>query len=304
MNKSIRILLRNNDLLVKIYDLLKSFYYKYCISDKKFLTNRFKKRLGRQVNLDNPIRYNDKLQWLKINWYDFQATKCADKYEVREFVIEKIGEKYLNDMYGVYDSVDEIDIDTLPKSFVLKGTHGSGFNIVCKDKNQMNWDKELKKMRRWLTTNYYLQNKEWVYKELKPRIICERFIEQGSEEELRDYRIFCFNGEPKFIAVDFSITNKNKTRRNLYDLDWGIMDSEISYPRELDIVVSKPEKLDEMLDLSRKLSSTFPHARVDFYYIKNKIIFGEITFFHQSGMGKVRPLSFEDTMGDWLKLPV
>jgi TupA-like ATPgrasp len=304
MNKSIRIILRNNDLLVKIYDSLKSFYYKYCISDKKFLTTRFKKRLGREVNLDNPIRYNDKLQWLKINWYDAQAAKCADKYEVREFITEKIGEEYLNDIYGVYDSVEEIDIDTLPKSFVLKGTHGSGFNIVCKDKNKMDWDKEFKKMRRWLATNYYLQNKEWVYRDLKPRIICEKFIEQGSGEELRDYRIFCFNGEPKFITVDFSITDKSKTRRNLYDLNWNLMDKEISYPRELDMVVSKPKKLDEMLDLSRKISSTFPHARVDFYYINNKIIFGEITFFHQSGMGTVTPIGFENTMGDWLKLPV
>lgn len=281
----------------------KQVYYKYFISDVKLIKKRFKSRLGRDVELKNPIKYNDKLQWLKLYWRDPLATVCADKFEVRKFVKDNIGDEYLNDIYGIYESVDEINIENLPKSFVLKGTHGSGYNIVCKDKTKMNWDIEYKKMRNWLKTNYYFQNREWVYKNIKPRIVCEKYIEQDDGAELRDYRFFCFYGEPKFITVDFNITNKKKTRRNLYDLNWKLMNEEISYPKELTIKVSKPKRLEEMLNLSRKLSSNFPHARVDFYYIKDKILFGEITFFHQSGMGIIKPLEFEEEMGSWLMLP-
>lgn len=302
MSSLIREKLKSNDSIVKFYDGVKSVYYKYLVSDEQLIRRKFKKRLGREVNLKNPVKYNDKLQWLKLNWYDPIATKCADKYEVREIIKEKVGEKYLNELIAVYESVDEIDIDKLPDKFVLKGTHGSGFNIICKDKSKMNWDEEFKKMRRWLRTNYYLQNRESVYKDIKPRIICEEFLVQDDGDELRDYRFFCFNGRPKFITVDFSITEKQKTRRNLYGLEWNLMDAEISYPKETNIQVEKPEKLEEMIELSKKLSSGFPHARVDFYYIDKRVIFGEITFFHQSGMGRINPEEFEVDMGNWLEL--
>ena len=302
MIPKIREILKNNENIVRTYDKFKEFYYRHVISDEELIRKKFKKRLGREVELENPIKFNDKLQWLKLNWHDPIATKCADKYEVRKIIKEKIGEEYLNELIGVYESVDEINIDELPEKFVLKGTHGSGFNIICKDKSKMNWDEEFKKMKRWLRKNYYLQNREWVYKDIKPRIICEEFINQD-DDELRDYRFFCFNGEPKFISVDFSINNKEKTRRNLYDLDWNLLDAEMSYPKETNIKVEKPKKLDEMIELSKKLSVGFPHSRIDFYYNKNKIIFGEITFFHQSGTSQIRPVEFEIQMGHWLELP-
>lgn len=291
--------LKKNERVVSIYDNLNMFYYKYLTSDEKIIRRRFKKKLGREVVLNNPILFNDKIQWLKLNWYDYKATQSADKYEVRKL----INDEYLNELYAVYDSVEEIDISKLPTSFVLKGTHGSGFNIICTDKTKMNWEEEFKKMRRWFKINYYLYSREWVYKDIKPRIICEKFIEQNDGKELRDYRFFCFNGEPKFITVDFNITDKKKTRRNLYDLDWNLTENEISYPKEVNLQIDKPAKLNEMITLSKKLSSTFPHARIDFYYIKEKIIFGEITFFHQSGMGNIKPIEFEKKMGEWLKLP-
>ncbi|AOY75608.1 ATP-grasp fold amidoligase family protein [Clostridium formicaceticum] len=295
--------LENNELFVAILDKLKEYYYKYLISDVSIIKKRFKERLGREVELNNPIKYNDKLQWLKLNWHDPIATKCADKYEVREIIEERIGSEYLNELIAVYESIDDIDIDKLPEKFVLKGTHGSGFNMICADKSNINWHDKFKVMSRWFRKNYYWQNREPVYKNIKPRIICEKFLVQNGGDELRDYRFFCFNGEPKFITVDFSITDKKKTRRNLYDLQWNLMDAEISYPKEMNIKVDKPEKFEEMIELSRKLSSGFSHARVDFYYIDNKIIFGEITFFHQSGMGKISPEEFEITMGNWLELP-
>lgn len=295
--------LKNNEFFMGSYDFVKEIYLGKFISDERLVKKTFKRDLNRNVNLKNPLKYNDKLQWLKLNWQDDLATTCADKYEVREIIKQTIGEKYLNPLLAVYDSVDEIKIEELPNRFVLKGTHGSGFNIICHDKNKMDWNKEFKKMRRWLRKNYYIQNREPVYKNIKPRIICEEFLVQDDYEELRDYRFFCFNGEPKFITVDFSITDKKKTRRNLYTLDWDMMDAKISYDHEKNIILEKPVFLEEMISLSKKLSSNFPHARIDFYYINNKIIFGEITFFHQSGKGKISPEKFELQMGEWLKLP-
>lgn len=293
----------NKSYLREIKDYFRFFYYKFLISDEQLIRKRFRKRLNREVNLENPIKFNDKLQWLKLNWDDPLAAKCADKFEVREFVEAKIGAQYLNEIIGIYDSVEDIKINTLPDKFVLKGTHGSGFNIICTDKDNMNWDDKLNIIKRWFSKNYYWQNREPVYKGMKPRVIAEKFLIQEKDHELRDYRFFCFDGEPKFISVDFNITNKNKTRRNLYDLNWNLLDATISYPQEINIKVEKPDKLNKMIEISEKLSAGFPHARVDFYYIDNKIIFGEITFFHQSGMGKISPEEFETKMGNWLNLP-
>ena len=212
------------------------------------------------------------------------ATQCADKYAVREFVTERIGAQYLNELIAVYETVNDIDFEQLPNRFVLKVTHGSGFNLICKDKQEINWKEEVKKLKRWQNTNYQLYNREWVYKNISPRIICEKYLEQDDGTELKDFRFFCFNGEPKFIAVDFDIIDKTKTRRNIYDLEWNLLDVEISYPNELSKRVSKPEKLSEMIEISRELSSGFPHARVDLYYVNNRIIFGEITFFIKAAL--------------------
>ena len=293
--------LKDNDIAVKISDGLRRVYYKNLISDEQLIRKRFMKRLGREVNLENPTKFNDKLQWLKLNWYDPIATKCADKYEVREIVKERIGEEYLNELIAVYESVDKIDISKLPNQFVLKGTHGSGFNIICKNKFNMNWEEEFKKMRRWLGTNYYLQSREWVYKDQKPRIICEKYLSGEDGNPPNDYKVFCFNGQPRIIEVDFDRFKNH--RRNFYDVNWNFIDGEIKYPNDATVDIKRPEKLTEMLNLSRALSTDFPHVRVDFYYLNNQIVFGELTFFHQSGMGEISPEEFEVAMGDWLELP-
>lgn len=295
--------LKKSKVLVGIVHKARYFLYKYIYSDERLIKNKYKEYLNRTLELDNPVKFNDKLQWLKLNWYDTEAVTAADKYKARDFVKERIGAEYLNELYAVYESVEQIDISELPDSFVLKGTHGSGYNIICLDKHKIDWEKAFKKMEKWLSTNYFWENREWVYKDIKPRIICEKLLVEEGEEGLRDYRFFCFDGDPKFITVDFDINEKEKTRRNLYDLKWNLMDEEISYPKELDIKLERPAKLNEMIELSKKLSEGFPHARVDFYYVNNKIYFGEITFFHQSGLAEIRPEKFEVTMGNWLKLP-
>lgn len=260
-------------------------------------------RTNKILKLNKPSLYNEKIQWLKLNWNDRRASICADKYEVREIVKEKIGERYLNKLIAVYHSVEEIDLSVLPKKFVLKGTHGSGFNIICTNKDHMNWDFEFNKMRTWLNVDYFALNDEWVYEDIKPRIVCEEYIASNTEGELQDYRIFCFDGVPKFVSVDFSITDKSKTRRNIYDLNWNLMEAEIHYPNEKSFELEKPKKLEEMLMLAKKLSEGFPHVRVDFFYYEDQIIFGELTFFHQSGMANIKPDSFNLEMGKWIHLP-
>lgn len=305
---SLRKFLKRNQQILTINDKLKEFYYKKLISEKGQIQNRFKKRVGHEVNLDNPTKFNEKLQWLKLNWYDPIATKCADKYGVREFVKEKIGEEYLNEIYAVYESVEEIEIDKLPKSFVLKATHGSGFNLICNDKNEINWDKTFKVMRRWLKRNYYWENREWVYKDIKPRIICEKFLTEDSGNlSLTDYKFFCFNGQPKYCQV---IRGRNENQSiDFYDTEWNHMSfsglfNNNEYFSNSPTSFSKPKNYDKMLSLSKKLSKTFPFVRVDFYLVEEKIYFGELTFFPLSGYGYFYPREWDRKIGDMLELPL
>lgn len=266
---------------------------------------RFIRKLKRKLDLVHPVKYNDKIHWLKLYWKDPLAQKCADKYEVRDYVKEKIGEKYLNTLYGVYDSLDSIDLYKLPQSFVLKGTHGSGFNLFCRDKSSINWKIKYKEMYRWLNTNYFWSSNEWVYKNIKPRIICEKLLSDQSGNLPKDYKLFCFSGEPKLICVD--IDREDKHKRNFYDLNWNFLDIQISKKlrsNNPEIVIEKPCKLNEMIELSRVLSQDFPHVRVDFYIVNNNIYFGELTFFHASGLSRFYPPEFENEMGKWIKLPV
>lgn len=293
--------MKSNDVIAFTYETVMQFVFRHFFSDERVIKRTFKKRLGRLPNLESPIMFNDKLQWLKLNWRDPIAVKCADKFEVRRFVADRIGEEYLNELIGVWESVEEIDIGKLPDRFVLKATHGSGYNIICRDKSKMNWAVELKKLKRWLRTDYSLYGREWVYKGIRPRIICEKYLEEPNTGELRDYKIFCFNGEPKLIQVDMNRFINHK--RNIYDLNWNLMDCTIHYPNDPTAKVERPKKLEEMLQLSAKLSSGFPHVRVDFYYVEDSIVFGELTFFHGNGTKRILPVDFEVEMGNWLKLP-
>ncbi|NMA66485.1 MAG: glycosyl transferase [Clostridiaceae bacterium] len=298
-NNSLRDMLKNNQSIVRIYDGLKEFYYRYCISDETFIKKRFKKNLGRDVDLNNPVKYNDKLQWLKLNWYDPMAVKCADKYEVRQFVKDRIGSEYLNEIFAVYDSVDEINLEQLPTAFVLKGTHGSGFNVICKDKTRVDWNKEFNKMNRWLRTNYYWESREWVYKDIKPRIVCEKLLLDEDGTVPKDYKFFCFDGEPQFMFI--ASDRGRDTKFDFYDLDWNKLPVKQYYPTS-DYNIQKPKNLNKILELSRKLSKGFPHVRVDFYLCGNDVIFGELTFFHFSGTKMFVPEKYDEIFGRYIDL--
>ena len=303
MLRKIKKILKKNEIIMSIYYRCRKFYYKNFFSDEGFIRKKFKKNVGRELDLKTPVKFNDKLQWLKLHWHDPLAAKCSDKFAVRKFVKDRIGKEYLNELYGVYESVNDINFNYLPKQFVLKATHGSSFNIICKNKDKIKWEKEKQKMNRWLKTNFFWHTREWVYKDIDPKIICEKYLKDKNNKPPDDYKIFCFNGEPKLIQVDF---NKfSNPRRNYYEYDsgWQFIDAEVEFSNNPGVKISELKNLDKMLELSKILSDGFPHVRVDFYNIDGKIIFGELTFFHGSGIRSSRPESLKIKMGNWLKLP-
>lgn len=277
--------------------------YGFWIPDTLYLTMYSKLRTGKALNIKQPESFNEKINWIKLYNRDPLMTICADKLKVREFIKNKLGEDKLVPLLWYGKKPEDIPFNELPTAFALKTNNASGTNVIVKDKEKINQNEIINQLNSWLSQDFYTPKREWVYKDIPPRIICEEFLEQDGGDELRDYRFFCFNGKPRFISVDFSITDKSKTRRNLYDLDWNLMDAEITYPKELNIKVEKPEKLEEMIRYSEILAKGFPHVRIDFYYINKKILFGEMTFYHQSGFGEVRPESFGYKIGDWLELP-
>lgn len=295
--------IKKNHLFMEMIQSIRKIYYGRLVSKERLIKRKFKKNLNKKVNLNNPVEFSEKLQWLKLYWHDSYATICADKYNVRNIVQQKIGNNYLNNIIEVFDSVNEIDLEKLPKSFVLKGTHGSGYNIVCKDKTLMNWSLEFKKMHKWLEDRYYITNGEWVYKNIKPRIICEEFLVDDNElDSLTDYKFYCFNGEPIYCQV---IRERNSGGTiDFFDQEWNHMEfTGLQKLPNSKQIIPKPYKHKEMLNIASKLSKPFPFVRVDLYYVNNKVYFGELTFFPRSGFGQFHPLKWNEEIGNLLELP-
>lgn len=301
--------INNNDVFFRLKTLSLKFAemkLKF-VEDKSFIERQYKRKTGKKLNLDKPVTYNEKLQWLKLYYKNPVMNTCVDKYAVRNYVLEKVGDpKILIPLIGVYDNIDEVDFMNLPNEFIMKLTNGSSFNYICHNKT----DKEIKKIKarfkKWIKLNYYALGREWAYKDVKNRIICEELLEPSSGESPEDYRFFCFNGKVEVITVDTdSVINGVKTSnyyRNLYTRDWNRIDATIEYPNITTHDLPKPQKLNEMINIAEKLSEDFPSVRVDFYYFDEKIYFGELTFYHASGYQEIRPYEFAKQMGDWIPL--
>lgn len=303
MNAVIEAMVKNTDWLFYTLTRIRQAYYRYFFDDEKMVKHIYKQRFGTYPNLAEPSSFAEKIQWLKLYWYDELAVQCADKYLVRSYVSETIGENYLNELLGVYEDINTIDFETLPEHFVLKGTHGSHFNIICSDKSSLDWNKEKAKLRRWSSINYYWQNREWVYRDLKPRFIVEKYLDDKSGSSLTDYKFYCFNGEPKFCQI---IKNRGVNESiDFYDLEWkhlpftGLRRINFS-----DLNISKPKGYELMIELAKKLASPFLFVRVDFYNIDGRIIFGELTFFPQSGLGEFSPIEYDRKIAEQLILPI
>lgn len=286
---------------IKLAVILNSLY-----SDEKFIIRQYKRRTGKVLDINNPKTFNEKIQWLKINYKNEIMHACVDKYEVRNIVKEKIGEDILIKNYGVWDKFEDINFDELPNEFILKLTNGSSFNYICTNKTK----REIRKMRRrfkmWQKVDYYKYAKEWAYKGVKNRIICEELLKPSSGEPPNDYRFFCFNGKVHCFSVDYdSVVNGIKTsdyKRNIYTVDGNKMDAVIKYPNKKEIKEEKNALIKKMIEYAEILSKGFPQARIDFYCFDGKIYFGEITFYHASGYQKMYPASFEVELGALIQL--
>ena len=273
------------------------------LSDKCYLKMAFKANLGKKLNLKQPKTFNEKLQWLKLYKRNQEYTTYVDKYKVREYIAEKLGEEYLIPLLGVWDNPDDIDFDALPDQFVLKCNHNSGTGMcICTDKSKLNITKVKKELKKGLKENYYLRGREWPYKNVPRKIIAEKYMVDESGYELKDYKFFCFDGEVKalFIASDRGNPNE-ETKFDFYDEKFNHLPFVNGHPNA-NRTIKCPESFEEMKRLASVLSKGMPHARIDFYDINGKIYFGEITFFHWSGLVPFEPEEWDYTFGSWMDL--
>lgn len=273
------------------------------ISPELFLKCQVKRIDGYWPNLKNPKTFNEKLNWYKLYYHDPLMSRCADKYEMRNYLKEKGLEQYQNKVYGIYNNVEDIDFEILPQSFVLKSAHGSAQTIVCKDKSKLNLQEAKKEMAFWLKTNQYDTGCEWVYKDIPPRIICEELIYTKDGQAPKDYKFFCFYGEPKFILLcSGRVDGHDKLDLDFYDMDWKHIPVKQGFPNSKKIF-PKPNELNEAIDICRRVSNDFPHVRVDMYFENDKIMIGELTFYHFDGFGKFTPHSYDELFGSYFILP-
>ncbi len=247
------------------------------------------------INLRNPKTFTEKLNWLKYLHQDNRYSRCADKYAVREYVSTQVGAEYLIPLLGVFSDPEQIQVADLPDSFVLKATHGSGWNILINDKSKIDLDDIKNKFHYWLNLNPYYLSREWQYKDIKPRIICEQYLGNN----MPDYKFFCFQGSVKFIQVDVDRFKDHK--RNFFDVDWNLLNFEMTYPRSVQ-AITRPEGLERMIQVCKKLAAEFIFIRVDLYYHDQKIFFGELTFFPEGGVGPFDSYNSDLQMGANLML--
>lgn len=272
------------------------------IPDKLYLKLMYRFIMGKKLNLNNPKTFNEKLQWLKLYSRDPLYTTLVDKYAVKEYVANVIGEDYIIPTIGVYEKFDDIDFSNLPDKFVIKCTHDSGGVVVCKDKSKLDVAIAREKISKCLKRNFYYIGREWPYKNVKPRIIIEEFMEDGKNEDLNDYKFMCFNGKVKCSFVCSDRRSKDGLKVTFFDLDWNKMPFQRHYPTSKK-EIPKPVNYDKMIQLSEKLAKDLPFARVDFYEVNGKVYFGEITFFPGNGTEEFTPEEWDYTMGSWINLP-
>lgn len=271
-----------------LVDFLDSRGFFNKLSDKTYLKTMYKIKVHKHLDLDNPKTFNEKLQWLKLHVRDPKYTACVDKYEVKKIVADELGEELIIPTIGIWNSFDEIDFDSLPEQFVLKCTHDSGGLVICKNKSDLNIPQAKKKIEKSLKRNYYYMGREWPYKNVKPRILAEQYMVDESNYELKDYKFFVFNGEVKALFIATDRTAETETCFDFYDKDFNHLPIRNGHPNA-ERKINKPDNFEKMIDLAEKLGKGFPHVRIDFYNIRGKVYFGEMTFFHNSGIVSFDP---------------
>ena len=284
---------------ILLYIINKDFFW--WLNDRSYLKLKFKLTMKSKLNLEKPETLNEKIQWLKLYDRNPEYTRMVDKYESKQYVKEKLGEEYVIPLLGVYEKFDDIDFNKLPDKFVIKCTHDCGGLIVCKDKSKLDIKKAKRKINKSLKRNYYYHEREWPYKDIKPRIIIEQYMEDDLKKELIDYKMFCFNGKVKVIFV---CSNRFvKLRETLFDENWNILDCKVE-GYDIDETLTKPYNLEKMKEIAEELSKDIRFVRVDFYEVNKKIYMGEFTFYPDGGVAKYTPEGWDKKLGDLLDLRI
>lgn len=272
------------------------------MNDEKYIKMMFNARIGYPLNLDAPKTFNEKLQWLKLHDRNPLYSRLVDKYEVKKYVADLIGAQYIIPTIGVWERFEDIDFSDLPDQFVLKCTHDSGGLVICKDKAKLDYKAAKCKIEKAMKRNYYYHGREWPYRDVPRKIICEKYMEDQFTQELRDYKLFCFGGVAKCYKVDFDRFVEHHA--NYYDMDNNMLTlGEKICPPVFEKKLELPETLSKMKKLAEILSKGIPFLRVDFYDINGHVYFGELTFFPASGFGEFLSPDWDDKLGQWLKLP-
>ena len=274
------------------------------LPDKIFLKLFYFSLFKKPLNLKKPRTFSEKLQWLKLYDRKPEYTTMVDKYEVKKYVADRIGEQYVIPTLGVWNSFDEIDFDLLPDQFVLKCTHDSGGLVICRDKRTLNINTAKEKIEKSLKRNFYLMHREWPYKNVKPRIIAEMYMQDETQKAgLVDYKFYCFNGEPKFLYVSIGLEDHATATITFMNLDWTFAPFKRTDFAMLPEVPPKPDTYDQMLQTARKLSEGIPFLRVDLYEIQGRMYFSELTFSPCAGFMEFSPAEYDKIVGEMLTLP-
>lgn len=270
-------------------------------SDRYAIEQQWKRYMDYPLNIDCPQTFYEKLNWLKLYNRNPLYHTLVDKYEVKQWVANKIGEKYVVKNYALYNCVDEIDLDRLPDKFVIKCTHNSGGMIICNDKNNLDLVHVKKLLSQGIAVkDFYSINREWAYKGVKPRIIVEELLEDETFEELVNYKFWCFNGEPRIMYIT---VKTDDIWENFYDMDFQPIDITHGF-RKYEGVIKRPIAFEKMKEIARKLSMGIPHVRVDLYQIQGQVKFSELTFYDWGGFRQLKPYEWDLQIGSWLDLPL
>ena len=265
--------------------------------DKLYLQILYRLKFGKRLDLRNPQTFNEKLQWLKLHDRKPEYTRMVDKYEAKQYIAEKIGEEYVIPTLGVWERFEDINFDVLPDQFVLKCTHDSGGLVICRDKSNLDIEAARKKITKSLKRNYYYHGREWPYKNVKPRIIAEQYIEDTAEDALTDYKYFCFHGNPKVMYI--SKDHGKNPCTDFFDMEFQHLPIKARDPNA-EVMPTKPEQHEKMKQIAAVLSKGIPHLRVDFYLVNGKIYIGELTFYHMGGFTQIQPEEWNVRMGSWI----
>lgn len=271
-------------------------------TDRSFLVRLFPLRTGYPLNLENPQTFNEKIQWLKL--YDRKPIyiKMVDKVEAKKYVADIIGREYIVPTYNVYERLEDIDFDVLPEQFVLKCNHDSGGLVICKNKLSFNKNEAIKNLKKAFNRNYYWKNREWPYKDVKPKIIAEKYLTDDGVG-LKDYKFYCFNGEPRILYISKGLDDHKTANISFLTMDWLFAPFVRSDYNPFPSLPEKPSKFDEMVAIARRLSCNIPFVRVDLYQVRNQVYFSELTFSPCSGFMPFEPKEWDFRLGSWLRLP-